>query len=167
MSKTFHYKIIVVGDGGVGKTTLILKYTEKRFRESYISTIGVQWTVKEVNYEGKEIKLIIWDVGGQEIYKKIRTNFYEEGNAAIIVFDLTDPGSFDHVETWMKEVQTFCGAIPFILLGNKLDLIEQRKVEREEVQTFIQKYNIPYFETSAKTGENVVDLFNNIIKTIH
>ena len=163
----FRYKIVVVGDGGVGKTTLILKYTEKRFRESYIPTIGVQWTVKDVNYEGKAVKLILWDLAGQEQFATLRSHFYEESNAAIVTFDLTDLTSFSYVENWLKEVREFCGKIPCVLLGNKLDLEEQRQVSAEMVAAIAQRLNLSYFETSAKTGENVVDLFKAIIERVH
>ena len=121
MKAGYQYKIIVVGNGGVGKTTLIIKYTEKRFRESYIPTIGVQWTVKELEYKGNSVKLVLWDIAGQEQFKTMRQNFYQESDAAIIVFDVTNLISFDRVENWLEEVKQHCGNIPYILLGNKID----------------------------------------------
>ncbi|NVM55186.1 MAG: GTP-binding protein [Candidatus Helarchaeota archaeon] len=166
MSPTFQYKVIVAGDGGVGKTTLILKYTEKRFRESYIPTIGVQWTIKELEYQGSSIKMVLWDIAGQEEFKSMRTNFYDGSNAAIIVFDVTDLISFDHVENWLREVQQYCGKIPFILLGNKIDLTEERKVPLEMLKSIALRLDIPYFETSAKTGESVIDMFNAVLERI-
>ncbi len=163
---TYRFKVIIVGDGNVGKTTLILKYTEKRFRESYIPTIGVQWTIKEMKYEGSIINLTLWDIAGQENFKALRQSFYEGSDAAIIVFDVTNLISFDHVENWYHEIQS-CGNIPIILLGNKIDLVEKRKVPPEMIKSFNDKFNLPYFETSAKTGENVLDMFSAVIDKIH
>jgi small GTP-binding protein len=158
-SMTYQYKVVVLGDGGVGKTTLILRYTEKRFRENYIPTIGVQWTVKEIDQDENHIKLLLWDLAGQAHFKSVRRSFYEGSNAAIIVFDVTDLESLNHVENWLQELQTNCRGIPCFLLGNKIDLVESRKVTRDMVKGF----KMPYFETSAKTGENVLELFNSVI----
>ncbi|MHA1264221.1 MAG: Rab family GTPase [Candidatus Helarchaeota archaeon] len=166
MSPTRSYKITVVGNGGVGKTTLIIRYTEKRFRESYIPTIGVQWTVKNLRHKGYDVILTLWDIAGQEEFKKIRSKFYEGSDASIIVFDITDLSSFNQVEMWLKEVRQFCGNIPYILLGNKIDLEEDRKVTKELIQSLIKRHHLPYFETSAKTGENVIDMFNAIIEKL-
>ncbi|MHA1264224.1 MAG: Rab family GTPase [Candidatus Helarchaeota archaeon] len=156
----------IVGDGSVGKTTLIIRYTEKRFRESYIPTIGVQWTVKEILYNNDLVHLILWDIAGQSKFKEVRSNFYAGSNAAIIVFDVTNLISFDHVENWFSEVKRFCGNIPYFLLGNKIDLINERKVTTEMIVTITRRLNLPYFETSAKTGENVIDIFNAVIEGI-
>ncbi|NVM27648.1 MAG: GTP-binding protein [Candidatus Helarchaeota archaeon] len=161
---TLHYKVVVVGDGAVGKTTLILRYTEKRFRESYIPTIGVQWVVKTVDLGETNVKLILWDIAGQEKFKVMRSNFYDGADAVIIVFDVTNLISFDHVENWLKEVQKFCGNVPYILLGNKIDLVEERKISPEIAESFTRKYDLPYFETSAKTGKNVIDMFKAVIE---
>ena len=164
--KTYQYKIIVAGDGGVGKTTLILKYTEKRFRESYIPTIGVQWTVKNVQIGEDAYKLILWDVAGQDKFRSMRANFYEGSQAAIIVFDVTNPISFDHVENWIQEVQENCGKIPYIILGNKIDLVERRRIFPETLEPLLKRMNLPYFETSAKTGENVINMFTEVVQSI-
>ena len=163
MSGGYRFKVVVIGDGSVGKTTLILKYTEKRFRESYIPTIGVQWTVKNVEYKEYNVSLILWDIAGQDKFKLMRSNFYEGSDAVIIVFDVTSLISFDHVENWLNEVRQYCGNVPFILLGNKIDLVEERKVTQEMIKKISERYNFPYFETSAKTGENVIDMFNAVI----
>ncbi len=163
MSPTLRYKVVVIGDGSVGKTTLILKYTEKRFRESYIPTIGVQWTVKNIEYKEYTVSLILWDIAGQDKFKLMRSNFYEGSDAVIIVFDVTSLISFDHAENWLKEVQQYCENVPYILLGNKIDLVEERTVTQEMIEKVTQKYKFPYFETSAKTGENVIDMFNAVI----
>ena len=161
-SVTYQYKIVVLGDGGVGKTTLILRYTEKRFRENYIPTIGVQWTIKEIERDGNHIKLLLWDLAGQAHFKSVRRGFYEGSNAAIIVFDVTDLESLNHVGDWLQELQNNCGEIPCFLLGNKIDLAEARKV----TQDMVKGYKMAYFETSAKTGENVLELFNSVITSL-
>lgn len=161
-SLTYQYKVVVLGDGGVGKTTLILRYTEKRFREDYIPTIGVQWTVKEIDRDGNHIKLLLWDLAGQAQFSRIRRGFYEGSNAAIVVFDVTNVESLNHVGDWLQEIQKNCGTIPCFLLGNKIDLVDMRRVTRDMVTGF----KMPYFETSAKTGENVLDLFNSVITSL-
>jgi small GTP-binding protein len=161
-SVTYQYKVVVLGDGGVGKTTLILRYTEKRFRENYIPTIGVQWTVKEIDRDGNHIKLLLWDLAGQAHFKSVRRGFYEGSNAAIIVFDVTDLESLNHVGDWLQELQNNCESIPCFLLGNKIDLVEERKITRDMVAGL----KMPYFETSAKTGENVLELFNSVITSL-
>ncbi|MHA1132190.1 MAG: Rab family GTPase [Candidatus Helarchaeota archaeon] len=163
---TLRYKVVIVGDGSVGKTTLILRYTEKRFRESYIPTIGVQWVVKQLNYQESTVYLTIWDIAGQDKFKVMRGTFYDGSDAVIIVFDVTNLISFDHVENWLIEVQQFCDNVPFILLGNKIDLVGARRVTQEMIKSLIQRYNLPYFETSAKTGENVNDMFNKVVENI-
>ncbi len=166
MTLKFRFKLSVVGDGNVGKTTLIIRYTEKRFRESYIPTIGVQWTKKELIYDGAQVNLILWDVAGQNKFREVRSRFYAGSNAAIIVFDVTNLISFDHVENWYYELKRYCGDIPFLLLGNKIDLVDERIVTTDIIEPITKKLNLPYFETSAKTGENVIDMFNLIIKKI-
>ncbi len=163
---TLRFKVVVVGDGSVGKTTLILRYTEKRFRESYIPTIGVQWVVKQLEYEGNEVYFTLWDIAGQDKFKTMRANFYDGSDAVIIAFDVTNLVSFDHIENWLMEVRQYCDNVPFVLLGNKIDLVNDRKVTREMVDSLIQRYQLPYFETSAKTGENVIDMFNVVVKKI-
>lgn len=164
MCPTLSWKVTVVGDGAVGKTTLILRYTEKRFREAYIQTMGVQFTVKETEHEGDSIKLILWDIAGQEDFRGMRKNFYEGSSAAILCFDLTNLISFDHVENWYREVSFYCGNIPFVLIGNKSDLVSERTVTPEMVRSFTAREKIPYFETSAKTGEGVNDMFQALIR---
>jgi len=159
---TYQYKVVVCGDGGVGKTTLIIKYTEKRFRENYIPTIGVQWTIKEIERDGNLIKLLLWDLAGQPHFKNVRKGFYDGSSAAIIVFDVTNLNSFNHIEDWLQEIKQNCGNIPYYILGNKIDLVEQRQVTYD----MVQGVDAPYFETSAKTGENVLELFNAVINNL-
>ncbi len=163
---TLRFKVVVVGDGSVGKTTLILRYTEKRFRESYIPTIGVQWVVKQLEYKENMVYFTLWDVAGQDQFKVMRGSFYEGSDAVIIVYDVTNLISFDHIENWLNEVKQFCENVPFVILGNKLDLKNDRKVTHEMIDSLKQRINLPYFETSAKTGENVMDMFNEVVTKI-
>ena len=176
MSPTLRYKVVVIGDGSVGKTTLILKYTEKRFRESYIPTIGVQWTVKNVEYNEYTVSLILWDIAGQDKFKLMRSNFYEGSDAVIIVFDVTNLISFDHVENWLKELKQYCGDIPIAIFGNKIDLvdIDDLTVNKDiinsddNVEKFKNEHNlIGYFKTSALTGHGVIDAFQKIVRELY
>lgn len=126
----------------------------------------MQWTVKELEHDGDFVNLILWDVAGQEKFREVRASFYDGSNAVIIVFDVTNPVSFEHVENWYSEVQRYCREIPYIILANKIDLVDQRQVTPEMVHPLVQKLNLPYFETSAKTGENVMDMFHAAITQI-
>jgi Ras-related protein Rab-1A len=163
MEPDYRYKAVIVGDGAVGKTTLIIRYTERRFRESYIPTIGVQFTVKEVSYQDCSAEFILWDIAGQEQFRFLRSGFYSGSDVGIIVFDVTDVVSFGNITNWFEELRRFRGNIPLVLLGNKIDLDTERIVSHRIAQELANNLGIPYYETSAKTGENVSTIFNNLV----
>lgn len=166
MEKHYRFKAVVVGDGGVGKTTLIIRYSERRFRESYIPTIGVQFTVKETTYNDNAVEILLYDIAGQDEFRFLRESFYQGSDAAIIVFDVTDMLSFVSVKNWYEELRRFLGAIPIFLLGNKVDLTEKREVTQSTAQNLAANLGIQFFETSAKTGQNVSALFNSVITDV-
>ncbi|MFX1293781.1 MAG: Rab family GTPase [Promethearchaeota archaeon] len=157
----YKWKIIVIGDPSVGKTTLMLRYTEKKFRELYIPTVGAQISRKIVNIEGYTCSLNIWDIAGQHKFSNVRRLFYEGSDAVIIVFDLTDKTSFVSTSTWYKDYLSLNPNKFGVVIGNKLDLKKDRVVLHEWGQTLTEKMGKDwrYFETSAKTGENVQDVF--------
>ncbi len=167
MAQQYHFKIVMCGDEACGKTSLILRYIDNIFRDNYIPTLGVNFMTKDLEIE-PETRLIIWDIGGQASWKA-KLNFYLAGtDGAIIVFDLTRPTTFLGVEEWMKKIQAIAGPnTPIVVVGNKNDLKDLRKVSKKEVEKFLQKqkYSI-YIESSAKTGENVNTLFERIAKGI-
>jgi len=167
MAQQYHFKLVMCGDEACGKTSLILRYVDNIFRDNYIPTLGVNFMTKDLKIE-PETRLIIWDIGGQATWKA-KLNFYLAGtDGAIIVFDLTRPTTFLGVEEWMKKIQAIAGPnTPFVVVGNKNDLKDLRKVSKKEVEKSLQKqkYSI-YIESSAKTGENVNTLFERIAKGI-
>ncbi len=158
------FKSIVVGDGGVGKTALTLRFSKGFFTEDYKMTIGVDFHVKTITIDAVEkpirAKLQIWDTGGQERFSSIRPMYYRGSLGALLIFDLTNSGSFEHLPQWIEEVRANVkNEIPLLLVGNKSDLIEQRAVSLEELNSFTNTFNLYYMETSAKTGEGVGDCF--------
>lgn len=167
MSDEYDYlfKSIVVGDGGVGKTALTLRFSKGFFTEDYKMTIGVDFHVKtiEINTEDEgmlRVKLQIWDTGGQERFSSIRPMYYRGSLGALLIFDLTSYESFEHLPQWIEEIRAnIKNEIPLLLVGNKSDLIDERKVSFEEINDFTNKFNLYYMETSAKTGEGVGDCF--------
>lgn len=156
------------GDEACGKTSLILRYIDNIFQENYIPTLGVNFMTKDLKEMQPQTRLIIWDIGGQATWKA-KLNFYLAGtDGAIIVFDLTRPPTLLGVEDWIKKVQTITGPnTPFIVVGNKNDLKDLRKVSKKDVEKLLktQEHSI-YFESSAKTGENVNLFFQRIAKEI-
>lgn len=162
----YHFKVLVVGDGGVGKTSLTLRFTTGSFRENYMPTLGVNFYSKTVHIDGLYVKLTIWDTGGQEKFKPLLPNYFRGGQGALVVFDVTNPESFRSVEDWVAQVKRYCGDIPLILVGNKVDLSSQRKISFEEGARLASKLNIPYFESSAKTGACVEDVFTSLASLI-
>ncbi len=158
------FKSIVVGDGGVGKTALTLRFSKGFFTEDYKMTIGVDFHVKTISidtFEGPiKCKLQLWDTGGQERFSSIRPMYYRGSLGTILVFDLTNSASFEHLPGWIEEVRANIKAeIPVLLVGNKSDLTDQRAVSIEEINTFTGDFNLYYMETSAKTGDGVGDCF--------
>ncbi|MHA1350656.1 MAG: GTP-binding protein [Promethearchaeota archaeon] len=158
------FKSIVVGDGGVGKTALTLRFSKGFFTEDYKMTIGVDFHVKTISidtFEGPiKCKLQLWDTGGQERFSSIRPMYYRGSLGTILVFDLTNSASFEHLPQWIEEVRANIKVdIPVLLVGNKSDLTDIRAVSVEEINNFTRDFNLYYMETSAKTGDGVGDCF--------
>ncbi len=168
----FRFKISVIGDGQVGKTSLIKKFTQGSFETDYVKTIGAQFSKYEKEIDGDEIRLIFWDIAGQDDFLFLRPSFYKESGGAIIVFSLeaNDLGqrSFDHVNNWYENIIKFCGEIPIILFANKVDLVEENKLDDSEIKKKVEELGfLGYYLTSAKTGHGVHDAFNTLIKKLH
>ncbi|MHA1531604.1 MAG: Rab family GTPase [Candidatus Heimdallarchaeota archaeon] len=167
----FLFKTIVVGDGAVGKTAITFRYAVGKFQENYKMTIGVDFTVKREKVKDKEVKVQVWDTGGQEKFSKIRPLYYRGALGGLVVFDVTSRESFEHLDGWMEEIQTNCTKIPIIIVGNKIDL-KNRKITKEEARKYAAKiskqmgYKIPYLETSAKTGETIKKVFRKLIESM-
>lgn len=164
------FKIILIGDANIGKTSLINRYVTNCFNDKYICTIGVDFMMKSINYENQTIKLQLWDTAGMEKYKQITTSYYRGAQAAIVCFDLTNKASFQSITKWIDDFCQFYNPIFqkfIIIVGNKADLVTEREVSKEEIESFIQINNYQYFETSAKTGSNVEELFILLAKTLY
>lgn len=144
------FKILIIGDSGVGKTSILNRYASDMFNESFISTIGVDFKIKTMNIDGNNIKMQIWDTAGQERFRTITSSYYRGAHGIIVVFDVSDRESFLDVDIWMREIDNFCvnKKIQKILIGNKIDL--ERKVSYEEAHFLAMKYGITYLEVSAK-----------------
>ena len=168
----FVFKITVIGDGGVGKTSLIKKYTEGTFEEDYISTVGAQFSIYDEKINGDECKLYFWDIAGQDEFEFLRSDFYEASKAAIIVYSLEEnelgKKSLNHIKVWYEDLKKHCGEIPVIIFANKVDLIKDDKIDDINVQSLINEKNIVgIYLTSARTGRGVTEAFQKIIKELY
>ena len=158
-----YIKIILLGDSYVGKTSLLLKYTDDYFSEVAIATIGAEYKEKMITLNNRNIRLQIWDTSGQERYRSIAQNFYRGSDGILLVFDVTNKESFENIKFWLNDPQVDAKKI---LIGNKIDLEEHRVISKEKMEKLGEKYNLNSFETSAKTGENVDTIFTEITKLI-
>ncbi|MFX1519942.1 MAG: GTP-binding protein [Promethearchaeota archaeon] len=172
MTFDYLFKVIVVGDGAVGKTSLTRKFTTGQFRESYKMTIGVDFSIKilKIKSKGKSkestVKLQIWDTGGQERFSYVRPLYYRGALGALVCYDLTNRKSFLNLPKWFGDVSKHCGNIPTILIATKTDLEELRVVGSDEGLSLAEQKGIPFFETSAKDGANVENTFNLLTEHI-
>ena len=160
------YKILLLGDICVGKTSILLKYVQDKFSEVAISTIGVDFMDKIINNGNKKIKLQIWDTSGQEKYKSIAANFLRNADGVFLVFDLTQKSSFEHVKKWLNDVNDYNEEVKIILLGNKNDL-EKREVNNDTADKYANNHNFQYFETSAKNGTNINEAFKAMVNLLY
>ncbi len=159
------FKLLLIGDSGVGKSCILLRFTEDSYSEAFISTIGVDFKIKTIELEGKIIKLQIWDTAGQERFRTITSSYYRGAHGIIIVFDITDLESFENIKQWLIEINKYAfNNVCKILVGNKSDLDYRRMVYSGK--EYAESLNIPYIETSAKNSDNIDKLFYNISKQI-
>uniref|UniRef100_A0A8C9AQE6 Ras-related protein Rab-13 n=1 Tax=Prolemur simus TaxID=1328070 RepID=A0A8C9AQE6_PROSS len=150
------FKLLLIGDSGVGKTCLIIRFAEDNFNNTYISTIGIDFKIRTVDIEGKKIKLQVWDTAGQERFKTITTAYYRGAMGIILVYDITDEKSFENIQNWMKSIKENASAgVERLLLGNKCDMEAKRKVQKEQADKLAREHGIRFFETSAKSSMNV------------
>jgi small GTP-binding protein len=163
----YHLKILIIGESRVGKTCLLLRFTDDIFTEHHVSTIGIDFKTKIMTLNNKNIKMQLWDTAGQERFKTLTKNFYKSADGIVLVYDITDESSFKNVRTWMKQIDEFgSNKTCRILVGNKCDKEESRKVSYEEGQTLAQELNLSFFEASAKENLNVEEVFTSLAKNI-
>ena len=162
------FKIILVGDQAVGKTSIVRQFTTGKFQQEYKSTIGVDFTVQTLQIDGKVVKLQIWDTTGQERFRSFTTGYYRNAHAALIVYDITSTESLLNCERWMNDVNMYSGHdIPNILLGNKCDKLSGRRVSTSDGERFALQHNMMTFiETSAKDGRHVDTAFYRLAQEL-
>lgn len=157
---THAFKVVVVGASGVGKTAIVQHLITGNFREESQPTIGVEFKSYTLQSESDSVKLQIWDTAGQERFRSVSKAYFRNALGAILMFDLTSRQSFDDLGMWINDLNTLCVPNAYIILiGNKLDLQDDRQIVESEAQAFAQRYNLIYLETSAKNGNNVSEAF--------
>jgi len=161
------FKLVLIGDSGVGKSCLLLRFADDSFTDSYISTIGVDFRFRTVNIDLKTVKLQIWDTAGQERFRTITSAYYRGAHGIIMVYDVTNYESFEHVEEWLNEVNRHASESTLkLLVGNKADLQDDKKVATDEAKKFADNLGIPFLETSAKNSTNVEAAFLTMAKQL-
>ncbi|KAH3762276.1 RAB GTPase protein 1A [Pelomyxa schiedti] len=163
----YTFKILIIGDCGVGKSCLLLKFTEDRFTNTFVSTIGADYKSRTVQCNSKKIQLDIWDTAGQERFQTITSSFYRGGHGILIVYDVNDVVSFNNVQQWLQETDRYSAAnVSKMLIGNKNDLSSKGAVKYHTAKELADGRGIPFMETSAKTGTNVQQAFMKLTQTI-
>lgn len=171
---SYFYKISIIGDKAVGKTSLIDRFVNEKFEEDYIATMGVNITLKDLTlkYQTKEdfpVQLMLWDIGGSEKWENLRGMFYRGSSGVILVYDVTRPATFLNITHYLQDLENSVQKkIPFILIGNKNDLSNLKKINPKTAESLMQSSNaVAFFETSAKTGKNVEEVFRLIAQACY
>lgn len=160
-------KIVLLGEANVGKTSIVHRFVENKFRGNYKATLGVNLLKKEVDLgDDGIVSAQIWDLGGQENFKSLRKLYLEGSNGALIIFDVTSRKTFEKLNEWIQDFRKARGDELTILIGNKNDLKSKIKITDEEARAYAEKNNMEYISTSAKTGENVEEAFKNLTRLI-
>jgi Ras-related protein Rab-5C len=170
MSKQFQFKLVLLGESAVGKSSLVLRFVKDQFDDYRESTIGAAFLTQTVSLDdGASVKFEIWDTAGQERYKSLAPMYYRNANCAVVVYDITQSSSLEKARTWIRELQRQADrSIVIALCGNKSDLAEggRRQVSQEEAKKYAEEEGLMWSETSAKTGEGVQEIFTEIAKKL-
>lgn len=153
------FKLLIIGDSGVGKSSLLLRFADNTFSGSYITTIGVDFKIRTVTVDGERVKLQIWDTAGQERFRTITSTYYRGTHGVIVVYDVTSGESFANVKRWLHEIEQNCEEVNKVLVGNKNDAPDRKVVLTEDALRFAEQMGVQLFETSAKDNINVEDMF--------
>ena len=164
----FVIKILLLGDSEVGKSCFLMRYSDNVFVENYITTIGLDYKLKTVKLDfGKTIKVQLWDTAGQDKYRTIAKNYYKGSHGILLLYDITKITSFENIREWIRDIKEEVSEKAIIfLIGNKIDLTDNRKISKEKGEELAEEYKIPFFEASAKSGENVDEVFKALYKKI-
>ncbi|XP_011495257.1 PREDICTED: ras-related protein Rab-21 [Ceratosolen solmsi marchali] len=161
----YNFKVVLLGEGCVGKTSVMLRYVEDKFNDKHISTLQASFFKKKLNINGKRINLAIWDTAGQEQFHALGPIYYRMSNGAILVYDITDQETFKKVKNWVKELKKMLGSdICLAIAGNKVDLEKDRNVTVEEAEEYAKQVGAIHFHTSAKQNINVDDMFLDLTR---
>jgi Ras-related protein Rab-1A len=162
------FKILIIGDSSVGKSNLLLRFSDNIFHDTFLPTIGVDFKIRNVTVGDKSIKLNIWDTAGQERFKTITAAYYKGAHGIILVFDITDRDTFNNISSWLGEIRKHAGPnVVRLLVGNKCDLDSDRKVTQREAKEFAESQGMTYIETSAKARINVDEAFMTLTKQVY
>ena len=167
--KDLVFKILLLGDSTVGKTCFLARYSDDVFVENYLNTIGSDYQLKIVKLDnGKTINVQLWDTAGQDKYRNIAKNYYKGSHGILLLYDITSQTSYDNIKVWIDDIKEEADEnVIIFLLGNKIDLVEERIIPKEKGEELGKKYNVTFFEVSAKSGENVNEVFKALYKKIN
>jgi len=169
MNETYDYlfKFIVIGDAAIGKSCLLYRFTDNKYKADSTHTIGVEFGSKIIEVGGKFIKLQIWDTAGQERFRSVTRSYYRGAAGCVLAYDITSRDSYNHLTSWLNDARALATPeLVIVLVGNKIDLQEEREVTFLEASRFAQENDVMFLETSAKSGENVEEVFLKCAKTI-
>eukprot|EP00041_Stephanoeca_diplocostata_P008209 m.118694 g.118694 ORF g.118694 m.118694 type:complete len:216 (+) comp17220_c0_seq1:235-882(+) len=169
MAKAYDYlfKLLLIGDSGVGKTSVLFRFSDDAFNSTFISTIGIDFKIRTIELGDKKIKLQIWDTAGQERFRTITTAYYRGAMGILLVYDITNEKSFDNIKTWIKNIEQHASAdVEKMILGNKCDMEDKRKITFEQGKQLADEYKVKFMETSAMNRTNVELAFTEIAQDI-
>ena len=161
------FKVILIGDSGVGKSATALRYTDNVFVQT-VSSVGIDLKVKYTEIEGRVVKIQVWDTAGQERFRSITSLSLRKSNGILIVYDITNEQSFESVSYWMNTIKTSClpEDVKVVMVGNKCDLENRRVVDKAKGESFAKEYDVPFFETSTKADININEAFDTLVRLI-
>jgi Ras-related protein Rab-1A len=168
MSAKYIIKILTLGDTSVGKSSIVLRFSDDKFDDKIFSTIGIDFKTKYIKLDKFSVKVLIWDTAGQEKFQNIAKQYYKGANGVLLIYDISNRKSFERIDFWLKELKenNRIDELFLYLVGNKIDMEDKRVISYQEGEKYAKKNDINFFEVSAKSGKGVTELFNNVINGV-